>query len=96
MLAGASLFNGGRFDTGDIDVLYPSAANAANCKDVIEDLASKGMLLEAFEDEYGRGYRFLEESVPPYLWILAAQKRFHDGHKAAEEVQTGPRAAARP
>jgi hypothetical protein len=99
MLAGASLFNGGRFDTGDIDVLYPSAANAANCKDVIDDLAAKGMLLEVFEDEYGRGYRFLEESVPPYLWILAAQKRFHDGHKGGEEVQAAPsssRAVARP
>ncbi len=97
MLAGASLFNGGRFDTGDINVLYPSASNAANCKDVIEDLAAKGILLESFEDEYGQAYRFTEEAVPPYLWIVAAQKRYVDGLKpAAEGAPANARTAARP
>ena len=94
MLAGASLFNSGRFDSSDIDALYPNAASAANCRDVIDDLAAKGVLLETFEDEYGRAYRFVEESVPPYLWILAAQKRFEDGYVVAVESQAAPRIAA--
>jgi hypothetical protein len=93
MLSGASMFNGGRFDVSDIDVLYPSAANAANCRDVIEELTAKGILIEAIEDEYGRAYRFQEEAVPPYLWILASQKRFLDGQKPAKEET--PAAAAR-
>jgi Cdc6-like AAA superfamily ATPase len=83
VMAGAALFNNGRFDGRDVDALYPSAANAANFKATIEDLASKQILLEVHEDEYGRGYRFSEEAVLPYLWILAAQKRFLETRKAA-------------
>ncbi len=95
MLAGASMFNGGRFDAADIDVLYPSAANAANCREVIEELTAKGILLEAVEDEYGRSYRFQEEAVPPYLWILAAQKRFLDSAKPSSGKEEAAPAAAR-
>ena len=96
MLAGSSMFNGGRFDANDIDLLYPSAANSENCRAVIEDLAAKGVLISANEDEYGRAYRFQEEAVPPYLWILAAQKRFLEGQKATlTEVRPATRATAR-
>lgn len=82
VMAGAALFNNGRFDGRDVDALYPSAANAANFKATIEGMASKHLLLEAHEDEYGHGYRFQEEAVLPYLWILAAQKRFLETRKA--------------
>jgi len=99
VMAGAALFNNGRFDGRDVDALYPSAANAANFKATIEDLASKQILLEVHEDEYGRGYRFSEEAVLPYLWILAAQKRFLETRKAAvveppRPVEKSPEKAA--
>ncbi len=83
VMAGAALFNNGRFDGRDVDALYPNAANAASFKATIEELASKQILLEASDDEYGRGYRFSEEAVLPYLWILAAQKRFLENRKGA-------------
>lgn len=82
VMAGAALFNNGRFDGRDVDALYPSAANAANFKGTIDELAARQILIEVHEDEYGRGYRFAEESVLPYLWILAAQKRFLENRKA--------------
>jgi Cdc6-like AAA superfamily ATPase len=85
VMAGAALFNGGRFDGRDVDALYPSAANAASFKSTIEDLASKHILLEVIDDEYGKGYRFSEDSVLPYLWILAAQKRFLESRKTAAQ-----------
>jgi Cdc6-like AAA superfamily ATPase len=88
VMAGAALFNNGRFDGRDVDALYPSAANAATFKATIEDLAARHVLLEAYEDEHGRGYRFSEEAVPPYLWILAAQKRFLENRKAAPDAAT--------
>ncbi len=84
VMAGAALFNNGRFDGRDVDALYPSATNAASFKATIEELASKHILLEMQEDEYGRGYRFSEEAVLPYLWILAAQKRFLETRKAPD------------
>ncbi|MDP3853499.1 AAA family ATPase [Phenylobacterium sp.] len=81
VMAGAALFNNGRFDGRDVDALYPSAATAANFKNTVQELADKGVLLEAHDDDYGKGYKFSEESVLPYLWILAAQKRFLESRK---------------
>jgi len=83
VMAGAALFNNGRFDGRDVDALYPSAATAASFKSTVEELAAKRILLEFSEDEFGKGYRFSEESVLPYLWILAAQKRFLESRKPA-------------
>lgn len=98
VMAGAALFNNGRFDSRDIDALYPSIANAANLKATIEDFASKHVLLEILDDEYGRGYRFSEEAVLPYLWILAAQKRFLEARKpaAGEPARVGEKVAEKP
>lgn len=93
VMAGAALFNNGRFDGRDVDALYPSAANAASFKATIEELASKNVLLEAHDDEYGRGYRFSEEAVLPYLWILAAQKRFLETRKPPEPKAASEKAA---
>lgn len=82
VMAGAAIFNNGRFDDRDVDALYPSVANASSFKATLEDLAAKHVLLEAHDDEFGRGYRFAEEAVLPYLWILAAQQRFLENRKA--------------
>jgi hypothetical protein len=38
-----------------------------------EALARDGSLLREANDEYGRGYSFVEASVPPYLWLLSLQ-----------------------
>ena len=92
VMAGAALFNSGRFDGRDVDALYPSAANAATFKATIDELAAKRVLLEVHEDEYGRGYRFSEEAVLPYLWILAAQKRFLENRKTADVRLEVPKA----
>ena len=73
-------------------------ANAANLKATIEDFASKHVLLEILDDEYGRGYRFSEEAVLPYLWILAAQKRFLEARKpaAGEPARVSEKVAEKP
>jgi Cdc6-like AAA superfamily ATPase len=98
VMAGAALFNSGRFDGRDVDALYPSAASAASFKSTIEDLASKHILLDVIDDEYGKGYRFSEDSVLPYLWILAAQKRFLESRKTAtqEKAAIADKTAAAP
>ena len=45
-------------------------------------------------------YTFTEEAVVPYLWILAAQKRFLENRKAAdaqvEAAKAGNKAATQP
>jgi hypothetical protein len=81
LLAGAALFAGGRFSAGDIDALYTNPADAAKCKGLISNLAAHKVLVEA-SDQLGKGYRFLEGSVPAYLWITVARKRFLKSQKA--------------
>lgn len=85
VMAGAALFNNGRFDRHDLELLHLAGGGAATFKATIDDLASKKILLETCEDEYGRGYRFSEEAVPPYLWILAAHTRFLEGRRDATD-----------
>jgi hypothetical protein len=85
-----AMLAGGRFSRQDIQSLH-SAADAARCEAVVEALAREGFLIEATDDEFGRGYSFIEESIPAYLWLLAAQERFQ-GHvaPAAAPPSAGP------
>lgn len=82
LLAGAALFNGGRFSAGDIEALYTNPADATKCKGLISNLAAHKVLVES-SDTVGKGYRFLEGSVPAYLWIIVARKRFQKSQKPA-------------
>ncbi|HEY9236164.1 MAG TPA: ATP-binding protein [Phenylobacterium sp.] len=75
VMAGAAQFNNGRFDERDVDAAHP---NGPSAKATIDELAANHILLERQDDEHGRSYVFSEEAVLPYLWILAAQKRFLD------------------
>jgi Cdc6-like AAA superfamily ATPase len=77
-LSGSAQLSGGRFNMDDITALYSSPEDVARCKAIVENLASNGVLIEAVDGDYGRTYRFIEESVPSYLWLLAAQSRFVD------------------
>jgi Cdc6-like AAA superfamily ATPase len=93
LLAGAALFAGGRFSAGDIEALYTNPADAAKCKGLISNLAAHKVLVEA-SDMVGKGYRFLEGSVPAYLWIIVARKRFQRSQKAAPSEASAEPASA--
>lgn len=102
VMAGVAQFNNGHFDARDIEAVHAGSTNAASFKATIDELAANRVLIEPHEDENGRGYRFSEEAVLPYLWILAAQKRFieardkGDGAKAASEEAAPSVASGRP
>jgi Cdc6-like AAA superfamily ATPase len=75
-LAGAAQLSGGVFDAAMIKSLWSDADRAAKARGLADRLASQGMLLQVQEDEAGRRYRFIEASVPPYLWLYAARDNF--------------------
>ena len=75
LMAGEALFSNGRFNSSDIDRVFGNAS-AIQGKALIRALASAGVLVESCEDDFTSGYRFLEESVAPYLWICSARARF--------------------
>ena len=94
VLAGAAQSAGGQFNMDDIAAMAETEAYATKCKALVENLAESGMLIEADEDEFGPCYRFIEESVPAYLSLLAAQSRFFEAKGAAGKAPAEPRAAA--
>ena len=82
-LAGAAQSTGGMFMADDITALHGDKSLVSDAKAVAERLASNRILLEAGEDGGGRGYRFMEATVPVYLWLLAAKGAYFE-HKPAE------------
>jgi Cdc6-like AAA superfamily ATPase len=90
VLASAAQATGGRFNLDDIGVVSANAEEQAKTRALAENLVAKRLLLEADEDEDGRFYRFVDESVPPYLRLLAAQTRLAGSPPTAE-----PRAAVK-
>ena len=73
-MAGAALYSGGRFALDDVEGFQ--AGGEAKARAAVDELANHGALIAAVEDEFGRTYGFLEDTVPPYLWLLSAQQRF--------------------
>jgi hypothetical protein len=69
-----AMLAGGRFSRQDVHSLH-APADAARCEALIESLAREGFLIEAADEEFGRRYSFLEESIPAYLWLLVAQEQ---------------------
>jgi Cdc6-like AAA superfamily ATPase len=89
VIASAAQFTGGRFNLDDIAAVAGGAEEAGKFRAVAESLVAKRLLLEAAEDEDGRFYSFVDESVPPYLRLLAAQDRL------AEPAEPEPRVKAK-
>jgi Cdc6-like AAA superfamily ATPase len=90
VLASAAQTTGGRFNLDDIGIVSANAEEQSKTRALAESLAARRLLLEADEDEDGRTYRFVDESVPPYLRLMAAQARLTAAPQAVE-----PRAAVK-
>jgi Cdc6-like AAA superfamily ATPase len=82
-LAGLVKLSNGTFSEADIDAVQPSPELAARCRAALDFLATDRKLIESFEDEFGRQYRFIESAVPQYLWLTVVQSRFSEGETPA-------------
>jgi hypothetical protein len=83
-LAGAAQLTGGVFDQHVIKSLWPDSERAAKARSLVDRLATQNVLLQVQEDDSGRRYRFVESSVPPYLWLLAARDNFIEAEESLE------------
>jgi Cdc6-like AAA superfamily ATPase len=87
VLASAAQSTGGRFNLDDVSAMAASADERAKGRALAENLVGKRLLLEAGEDDDGRVYCFTDESVPPYLRLLAAQARLDPDTAEPAEVR---------
>jgi hypothetical protein len=92
-LSGAAQPTGGRFDLKVIQMLWPDADSCSRGIGLVDGLAAQNIILEAEHGDNGRCYRFLEDSVPAYLWLYTARENFLPGRPAELHAQA---AAASP
>ncbi len=86
-LAGAAQSTGGWFNVEDITSVHAEASSIHDAQATVESLANNHVLIEVGDDGFGQGYRFLEATVPVYLWLLAARGQYFDHqHPALESV----------
>ena len=96
-VAGIAQFSGGRFTADDISQAFSNPDTCEKCRARVERLAAERSLLEAVADEFGQHYRFLDETVPAYLWFLTVQANFinRGARTRTEPSQKAPASAVR-
>ena len=53
----------------------------AAARALLEKLVENRQILTAQDEEYGRTYSFVEDTVPPYLWLLSVDGRSVEGRE---------------
>jgi hypothetical protein len=80
-LSGLAQLHGGGFGQSDITEHFtanpaPDAPDAATARRMVEALAESGVLIEPHTDDFGNEYRFTDQNISPFLWLLSAEARF--------------------
>jgi len=70
-IAAAAQSASGRFTPEDLAMRAKTPEEKEQQTRMAETLTQQGGLLKESNDDYGRGYTFIEASVPPYLWLLS-------------------------
>ena len=85
IVAGVSLLSNGAFRMEDLWASTVNAENARHCEEAIGELMKVGLLLE-IQLEEGRLFRFAEDGIAAYLWLLSVEGKLRDTdtQKAAE------------
>ena len=88
-LAQAAPLHGGSFELADLVALAPSET-VGSLKALLDELVETALLAETADDDFGRRFRFREESVQTYLWLLVALEQLKAsrlaGARASAEV----------
>lgn len=82
-LAGAAQTTGGWFRLEDITAAHADPAVVEEARAAVARLAAEEVLIESREDDLDLAYRFIETSVPVYLWLLASRGQ-HRAESSAE------------
>ncbi len=92
-LAGRAQVSAGVFKADDMQAIYPKPDQQASCEKLVDSYADPQGLLQVVDDEDGRAYRFREESVMPYIWLLSTQALF--ANSAAPDQASSPADSAK-
>lgn len=80
-VAGTSLLSNGSFRMEDLWVSGPGAERSREFEAIVGDLVRQGLMVET-QLEDGRVYRFSEDGIPAYLWLLSAEAKLRAAERA--------------
>jgi hypothetical protein len=63
----------GSFRQDDVSALARNDTEAGKLRGAVDVLAADGVLIERYDDDLGVAYRFVEDNVPSYMWLLQAR-----------------------
>lgn len=81
-VAGTSLLSNGSFRMEDLWVSGPGSERSREFEAIIGDLVRQGLMVETNLED-GRVYRFSEDGIPAYLWLLSAEAKLRAAERAA-------------
>jgi hypothetical protein len=87
-LAGTALLGGGSFRKEDIRAAMANSDTIRRCEDLIAQLVASDLLIE-MPSEDSVIYRFVEDSIAPYLWLLST----HMGDGKSSDIVSDPELA---
>lgn len=85
VVAGVSLLSNGSFRIGDLWAAAVNAESARQCEALVADLTRAGLLIES-DQEDGASFRFSEDGIAAYLWLLSVEAKLRE----AEEPEALP------
>lgn len=85
-LAATSMQCGGDFTATMFEEAGATPAEAAACKRIVDELAAQGELIKVRHEDEERHYTFLEDGVPPYLWLLCMHEQLNAPQAAPDRV----------
>ena len=77
IVAGVSLLSNGAFRMEDLWASTVNAENTRRCEEAVSELMKVGLLLE-IQLEEGRLFRFAEDGIAAYLWLLSVEAKLRD------------------
>ncbi|HEY4276542.1 MAG TPA: ATP-binding protein [Rhizomicrobium sp.] len=84
-LAGTALLGGGSFRKEDIRAAMANSDTIRRCEELIAQLVASDLLIE-MPSEDSVIYRFVEDSIAPYLWLLST----HMGDGKPSDITSDP------
>ncbi len=84
-LAGTALLGGGSFRKEDIRAAMANSDTIRRCEELISQLVASDLLIE-MPSEDSVIYRFVEDSIAPYLWLLST----HMGDGKPSDITSDP------
>ena len=77
VVAGVSLLSNGAFRMDDLWASTVNAEHARRCEEAVADLVRVGLLIEN-QLEDGRVYRFAEDGIAAYMWLLSVEGKLRE------------------